>query len=86
MEAFSEMGPSVTDTLVTALTKVSISPEAMDNQLTEISKQFDERNTILSNQFNNFQKNQRQKSHWRSFSQNRGQNSNSSRANNRGSF
>ena len=31
MDAFSEMGPSVTDTLVTALTKLSTSQEAMEN-------------------------------------------------------
>ena len=33
MDAFSEMGPSVTDTLVTALTKLSTSQEAMENRL-----------------------------------------------------
>ena len=38
MDAFSEMGPSVTDTLVTALTKLSSSQEAMDNRLYEMSK------------------------------------------------
>ena len=30
MDAFTEMGPSVTDTLVTALTKLSMSQEAID--------------------------------------------------------
>ena len=45
MDAFSEMGPSVTDTLVTALTKLSRSQEAMDNRLNEMSKKFEERNT-----------------------------------------
>ena len=49
MDAFSEMGPSVTDTLVTALTKLSTSQEAMDNRLTGISKQFEERITTLAN-------------------------------------
>ena len=39
-DAFSEMGPSVTDTLVTALTKLSTSQEAMDNRLNEMSKKF----------------------------------------------
>ena len=39
MDAFSEMGPSVSDTLVNALTKLSTSQEAMDNRLNEISKQ-----------------------------------------------
>ena len=33
MYAFSEMNPSATDTLVTALTKLSPSQEAMDNRL-----------------------------------------------------
>ena len=31
MDAFSEVGPSVTDTLVIALSKLSTSQEAMDN-------------------------------------------------------
>ena len=74
MDAFSEMGPSVTDTLVTALTKLSTSQEAMDNRLNEMSKRF-ERNTTLTNQFNDFQKNQTQQPQRGSFSQNRGQNS-----------
>ena len=86
MDAFSEMGPSVTDTLVTALTKLSTSQEAMDNRLTETSKKFEERNTTLTNQFNTFQKNQTQQPQRGSFSQNRGQNSNSFRGNNRGNF
>ena len=46
MDAFSEMGPSVTDTLVTALTKLSTSQEAMDNRSNEMSKKFEERNTF----------------------------------------
>ena len=86
MDAFSEMGPSVTDTLVTALTKLSTSQEAMDNRLNEMSKKFGERNTTLTNQFNDFQKNQTQQPQRGSFSQNRGQNSNPSRGNNRGNF
>ena len=60
MDAFSEMGLSVTDTLVTALRKLSTSQEAMDNRLNEMSKKFEERNTTLTNQFNEFQKNQTQ--------------------------
>ena len=56
MDAFSEMGPSVTATLVTALTKLSTSQEAMDNRLNEMSKTFEERNTTLTNQFNDFEK------------------------------
>ena len=79
MDAFSEMGPSVTDTLVTALTKLSTSQGAMDNRLTEMSTRFEERNTTLTNQFNNFQKNQTQQPQRGSFSQNRGQTSNSSK-------
>ena len=86
MDAFSEMGHSVTDTLVTALTKLSTSQEAMDNRSNEMSKKFEERNTTLTNQFNSFQKNQTQQPQRGSFSQNRGQNSNSSRGNNRGKF
>ena len=61
MDAFSEMGPSVTDTLVTALTKLSTSQEAMDNRLNEISKKFEERNTTLTNECNDFRKNQTEK-------------------------
>ena len=38
MDAFSNKGPSVTDTLVTALTNLSKSQEAMDNKLNEMSK------------------------------------------------
>ena len=38
MDAFSEMGPSVTDTLVNALTKLSRSQEAMDSRLNEMSQ------------------------------------------------
>ena len=41
MDAFSEMGPSVTDTLVPALTKLTTSPPAMDNRLNEVSKKFE---------------------------------------------
>ena len=40
MDEFSEMGPSVTDTLVTALTKLS--HEAMENRLNEMSKKFED--------------------------------------------
>ena len=36
MDAFSEMGPSVTDKLVTGLTKLSTGQEAMINGLTEM--------------------------------------------------
>ena len=38
MDAFSEMGPSVTDTSVTALTKLSTSQKAMHNRLNDMSK------------------------------------------------
>ena len=86
MDAFSEMGPSVTDTLVTALTKLSTSEEAMDNRLKEISKNFEERNTTLTTHFNEFQRNQTQQPQGGSFPQNRGRNSNSSRGNNRRNF
>ena len=86
MKAFSEMGPSVTDTIITALTKISTSQGAMDNRLNEISKKIGERNTTLTNQFNYFQKNQTQQPQRSSFSQNRGQNSNSFRGIFRGNF
>ena len=71
MDAFTEMGHSVTDTFVTALTKMSTSREAMDNRLSETSKKFEERNTILTNQLNDFQKrkNQTQQPQRGSFSQ-----------------
>ena len=36
MDAFNEMGPSVTDTLVIALTKLSTTQEAMDNRSFEM--------------------------------------------------
>ena len=49
MDAFSEMGPSVTDTLGTALTELSTSHEAMDNRLNEMSKNFEEPNSELTN-------------------------------------
>ena len=48
-----------------------------------MSKQFEEQNNTLTNQYNNFQKNQTQQPHRSSFSQNRGQNSSSFRGNNR---
>ena len=86
MLAFSEMRPSLTDTLVTALTELSTRQEAMDTKLNGMSKNFEERNTTLTNQYNDFQKNQTQEPQMGSFSQNRGQNSNSSRGNNHGNF
>ena len=46
------MGPLVTNTLVTALTKLSTSQEAVDNRLIEMSKKFGERNTTLTKQLN----------------------------------
>ena len=86
MDAFSEMRPSLTDTLVTALTELSTRQEAMDTKLNEMSKKFGDRNTTLTNQYNVFQKNQTQEPQRGSFSQNRGQNSNSSRGYNHGNF
>ena len=86
LDAFSKTGPSVTDTLVTTLTKLSTSQEAMDNRLIGMTKNFERRNTTLTNQFNDFQKTRTQQPHTGSFSQNRGQNSNFSRGNNRGNF
>ena len=83
MEAFSEIGPTVTNTLVTALTKLSTSQEALDNRLNEMSKKFEEHNTALSNQLENVQKlqtenvsqNQNSQSQRGSFGNSRGQNS-----------
>ena len=72
MDAFIEMGPSVTDTLVTALTKLSPSQEAMDSRLNEMSRKFKKRNTTVTNNHNDFQKNQTQQPQSNS-SQNRGQ-------------
>ena len=60
MDTFSEMGPSVTDTLVTAVTKLCTSQVAMDSRLNEMSKQFEERNLNLTNQLEIFQKNHTQ--------------------------
>ena len=51
-----------------------------------MSKKFEERNTTLTNQVNDFHKNQTQQPQRSSFSQNRGQNSNSTRGNNRGNY
>ena len=83
MDAFSEIGPTVTDTLVTALTKLSTSQEALDNRLNEMPKKFEERNNALSNQLENVQKlqtenvshNQNSQSQRGSFGNSRGQNS-----------
>ena len=49
MSSFSEIGPSVRDTLVTALTKLSTSQEAMDNGVNKLFKKFKERNANLAN-------------------------------------
>ena len=46
--------PSVTDTFVTALNKLSTSQEAMDNRPNEMSKLFEKRNTNLTNQLEAF--------------------------------
>ena len=56
MDAFSEMGHSVTDTLVTALAELSTSQGGIDIGLNGISRKFEERNTNLTNQINDFQK------------------------------
>ena len=49
MSVFSEIGPSVADTLVTGLTKLSTSQEAMDSGVNELFKRFEERNTNSAN-------------------------------------
>ena len=56
MDAFNEMGPMVTDTLVTALTKLSTSQEAMHNRLSENSKKIEGPDATFTNQLNNFRK------------------------------
>ena len=74
----------MSDNLVTALTKLSTSQEALENRLSEMSKKFEERNTALSNQLDNVQKfqtenasqNQNSQSQRGSFGNSRGQNSN----------
>ena len=73
IDAFSEMGPSVTDTLVTALTKLSTSQKAMENRLNEMSKKFDGQNGTLTNQFKDFQKSQNTTAPEGLFSQKRAQ-------------
>ena len=67
MVAFSELGRSVSDTLVTALTKLSTSQEGMENRLNEISKLMEERNTTFTNNLETFNKNQMEQSQRGSF-------------------
>ena len=57
MDSFREMGPLVTDTFVTVFRKLGTHQEAMNNRLNELSKKFDDWNTTLTNQFNDFRKN-----------------------------
>ena len=56
LDAFSEIGPTVTDTLVTALTKLSTIHEDLNNRFKKMSKKFEECNTALSNQLENVHK------------------------------
>ena len=56
MDAFREIGPTVTDTLVRALTKLSSTQEAMDNRLNEMSKKLEGRITALINKVENVRK------------------------------
>ena len=46
MDAFIEMGHSVTDTLNTALTNLTTSQETIENRLNEMPKKFEERKTF----------------------------------------
>ena len=71
MDEFSEMGPSVTDALATASTKLGTSQEAIENWLNEISKKTEDWNSTLTNHLNDFQKNQTQQSQRGSFTQNK---------------
>ena len=50
MDAFSGVRPLVSDTLVTALTKLSHSQETMDNRLNEIFKKLEEQPTNFNTQ------------------------------------
>ena len=82
MDAFSEMGPTVTDTLVNALTKLSHSQEAMDNRLNEMSKKMEEQTNNITTKLQQTQKNQQQSQ--RGFNNYRGQNYRGNRGNFRG--
>ena len=84
MDAFSEMGPSVTDSLVNALTKLSHSQQAMDNRLNEMSKKFEEQTSSINTKLQENQKNQNQSQ--RGFQNYRGQNNRGGRGNFRGRF
>ena len=53
LDASSEIGQTLSDTLVTALTKPSTSQKTLDNCLIEMSKKFEERKMALSNQLEN---------------------------------
>ena len=82
LDAFSEIGPTLSDTSVTALTKPSTSQKALDNRLIEMSKKFEERNMTLSNQLESVLKlqteseqNQPSQPQRGSFGNSRGQNS-----------
>ena len=55
LDAFSEVRPSVSDTLVTAVTKLSHSQETMDNRLNEMSKKLEEQATNFTTQLQNQQ-------------------------------
>ena len=55
MDAFSEMRPSASDTLVTALTKLSHSQETMDNSLNKMSKKLEDPVTNFNTQLQNQQ-------------------------------
>ena len=82
MDAFSEMGPTVTDTLVNALTKLSHSQEAMDNRLNEMSKKMEEQTNNITTKLQQTQKHQQQSQ--RGFNNYRGQNYRGNRGNFRG--
>ena len=51
------MGPLLTDTVVTTLTKLGTCQKAKDNRLKELSKNLQERNTTLTKQLKIFRKN-----------------------------
>ena len=70
MDAFSEIGLSVIGTIVNALTKLSISQQAVQFGLKEMIKKFEEGSSISTNQLNDFPKNQTLQTRSFCFSQN----------------
>ena len=68
--AFNEMSSTISENLVNALSKLTQSQEAMDNKVSELSKQFEEQSQI--NQQNFRSSNQNSGNSYRGFSRGRG--------------